>query len=191
MSWTRRKVEYDSRHTKTCFCSLISVFVVHCLDSLIPLVSISEISSLYLVSVTAQAGLSLSWSQTPKTGFLDEAHMMSHLRLLMIASCIIKWAAARQNQHNDMCALRRFISAWVDAQSDQSLRWALNGYQQYMNTYAGKYEWNLTPKKKKKKKHLATIFIYISICQVFQKFYHVLCSFFVAIIQSQRKLKRK
>ena len=50
--------------------SLISAFVVRCLDSIIPLVSISEISSLYLASVAAQAGLSHSWSQTPKTGFL-------------------------------------------------------------------------------------------------------------------------
>ena len=33
-------------------------------------VSISEITSLYLASVAAQAGLCLIWSQTPKTGFL-------------------------------------------------------------------------------------------------------------------------
>ena len=51
-------------------CSLISAFVIRCLYSMIPLVSISEISSLYLVSVAAQAGLCLTWSQTPKTGFL-------------------------------------------------------------------------------------------------------------------------
>ena len=50
--------------------SLISPFVVRCLDSIISLVSISEISSLYLASVAAQAGLCLTWSQTPKTGFL-------------------------------------------------------------------------------------------------------------------------
>ena len=50
--------------------SLISAFIVRCLDSIIPLVSISEISSLYLASVAAQAGLCLAWSQTPKTGFL-------------------------------------------------------------------------------------------------------------------------
>ena len=50
--------------------SLISTFVVRCLDSIIPLVSIPEISILYLFSVAAQAGLSLPWSQTPKTGFL-------------------------------------------------------------------------------------------------------------------------
>ena len=39
-------------------------------SSIIPLISISEISSLYLSSVAEQAGLSLSWSKTPKTGFL-------------------------------------------------------------------------------------------------------------------------
>ena len=41
-----------------------------CLDSIISLVSVSEISSLYLVSVTVRTGLSLPWSQIPKTGFL-------------------------------------------------------------------------------------------------------------------------
>ena len=50
--------------------SLISAFVVRCLDSIIPLVSISEISSRYLASVAAQAGLCLTWTQTPNTGFL-------------------------------------------------------------------------------------------------------------------------
>ena len=50
--------------------SLISVVVIRCLASIISLVSISKISRLYLVSVADQAGLRLSWSQTPKTGFL-------------------------------------------------------------------------------------------------------------------------
>ena len=45
-------------------------FIVRCLDSIIPLVFMSDISSLYLASVAAQAGLSLDWSQTLKTGFL-------------------------------------------------------------------------------------------------------------------------
>ena len=45
--------------------SLISASVVRCLDSIIPLVL-----SLYLASVAVQAGLSLTWSQTPKTDFL-------------------------------------------------------------------------------------------------------------------------
>ena len=51
-------------------CSLISTFVVRCLDSIIPLVSISKFSSLYLASMAAQASLSLTWSKDPKTGFL-------------------------------------------------------------------------------------------------------------------------
>ena len=51
-------------------CSLISAFVVRCLDSMMPLVSIFKVLSLYLASVAAQASLSLLWSQTPKTGFL-------------------------------------------------------------------------------------------------------------------------
>ena len=58
------------RTTKAHPRSLISAFVVRCLVSIIPLVSISEIASLYLASVAAQAGLSLPCSQTPKTGFL-------------------------------------------------------------------------------------------------------------------------
>ena len=51
-------------------CSLISAFVVHFLDSIMLLVSVSKISSLYLASVAVQAGLCLTWSQTLKTGFL-------------------------------------------------------------------------------------------------------------------------
>ena len=50
--------------------SLISAFVVRFLDSIIPLVSISIISSLQLVSIAEQAGLSLTLSQTPNIGFL-------------------------------------------------------------------------------------------------------------------------
>ena len=50
--------------------SLISTFVVRCLDSITSLVSISEISSLQLVSIAEQAGLSFTWSETLNTGFL-------------------------------------------------------------------------------------------------------------------------
>ena len=39
-------------------------------DIILHLVSIPEISSLFLAFMTAQTGLSLSWSQTPKTGIL-------------------------------------------------------------------------------------------------------------------------
>ena len=76
--------QLGASHEKTCYaisnnkgaaqpahpCSLISAFVIRCLDSIIPLVSDSEISSLCLASVAAQAGLSVSWSQTTTTGFV-------------------------------------------------------------------------------------------------------------------------
>ena len=47
-------------------CSLISTFVVQCLDSIIPLASISEISSLCLAVVVAQAGFCLAYRKFPK-----------------------------------------------------------------------------------------------------------------------------
>ena len=50
--------------------SLISTFVVRCLYSIIPLVSIHKNSILYLASVAVQTGLSLRWSQITETGFL-------------------------------------------------------------------------------------------------------------------------
>ena len=50
--------------------SLISTFVVRCLDRIISLVSVLAISRLQLASVDEQSGLSLTWSKTPKTGFL-------------------------------------------------------------------------------------------------------------------------
>ena len=51
--------------------SLISASVVRCLYSIIiPLVSKTEISSLYLAYVVAQVDLSLTWSQILKIGFL-------------------------------------------------------------------------------------------------------------------------
>ena len=66
MSYVNNKGADQPAHPR----SLISAFFVRCLDSIIPLVSISKISSLYLASVAAQAGLSLPWLETPKTGFL-------------------------------------------------------------------------------------------------------------------------
>ena len=41
-----------------------------CLESIISILAISKISRLELVSVAEQASLSLTWSQTLKTGFL-------------------------------------------------------------------------------------------------------------------------
>ena len=50
--------------------NLIRAFVVRRLNGTIPLVSIPEISNLYLASVAAQTSLGLPWSQTPKTDSL-------------------------------------------------------------------------------------------------------------------------
>ena len=50
--------------------SLISAFVVRCLDSIIPLLGIAKISRSYLAFAAEQAILSLNWSKTPRTGFL-------------------------------------------------------------------------------------------------------------------------
>ena len=49
--------------------SLTSAFVVRCLDSIISLDSIAEISRLCLASVAMQAGLCLVWSKTPEDNF--------------------------------------------------------------------------------------------------------------------------
>ena len=64
MRYTNNKGPDQPAHPR----SLISSFGVHCLDSIIPLLAIAEISR--LVSSDEQAGLRLNWSQTLKTGFL-------------------------------------------------------------------------------------------------------------------------
>ena len=56
--------------------SLISAFVVRCLDSAISLVSVTKILSLILASVAKQASLSLIWLETPKDTF---SHGAAHL----------------------------------------------------------------------------------------------------------------
>ena len=77
LTWTDNtsKVGYDANKQSADQpvhpCSLISAFIVRCLDSIIYVhLSKSKISGLYLVSVADQGVLSLTWWQTPKTGFL-------------------------------------------------------------------------------------------------------------------------
>ena len=71
-------IYYETCHEKTCLChmqptkmqislhihSLISTFVIRCLDSIIPIVATSEIPRLLLPSVVQPTGLSVTWSQT-------------------------------------------------------------------------------------------------------------------------------
>ena len=57
-------------------CSLISTFVVHCQDRMIPLVYIPKISRFQLVSVTEQVSLCLAWSETSEDTF---SHGLAHI----------------------------------------------------------------------------------------------------------------
>ena len=69
-SWENLSMPYANNKggdQPICLRSLISFFVVRCLDKVIPLLVISEISRLELASVAEQAGLSLTWSKIPKT----------------------------------------------------------------------------------------------------------------------------
>ena len=72
MSYANNKGADQPAHPR----SLISAFVVRCLNSIISVVSISEISSLQLASVAEQASLSLTWSKTPDDTF---SHDVAHL----------------------------------------------------------------------------------------------------------------
>ena len=79
-------------HTKTCLMpyannkdadqpahprSLISTFVVRCLDSMICIPALPKVSRFYLVSVAEQAGLNLTWSKIPEDTFSrDIDHIM-------------------------------------------------------------------------------------------------------------------
>ena len=65
MSYANNKGADQPAHPR----SLISAFVVCCLDSVMSLVSVTKISSLMLASVAEQASLSLTWSETPEDTF--------------------------------------------------------------------------------------------------------------------------
>ena len=62
---------------------LISGFVVHYLDSIIPILAKSEISRLQLVSVAEQTGLSLTWWQTLKTDFLVRGSFIVEIKTMI------------------------------------------------------------------------------------------------------------
>ena len=65
MSYVNNKGADQPAHPR----SLISAFAVRCLDSIISLDSIAEMSRLELASVAVQAGLCLAWSKTPEDTF--------------------------------------------------------------------------------------------------------------------------
>ena len=65
MSYANNKGADQPAHPR----SLISAFIVRCLDSVMSLVSVTKISNLMLASVAEQASLSLTWSETPEDTF--------------------------------------------------------------------------------------------------------------------------
>ena len=66
MPYANSKGAHQPAHPR----SLISAFVIRCLDSVMSLVSVTKLSSLMLASVAEQANLSLTWSETPEDSFL-------------------------------------------------------------------------------------------------------------------------
>ena len=65
MSYANNKGADQPAHPR----SLINAFVVRCLDSIISLDSIAEISRFLLAYVATQAGLCLAWLETPEDTF--------------------------------------------------------------------------------------------------------------------------
>ena len=65
MSYANNKGADQPAHPR----SLISNFVVRCLDSVMSLVYVTKITSLMLASVAERASLSLTWSETPEDTF--------------------------------------------------------------------------------------------------------------------------
>ena len=58
--------------------NLMSAFVVHSLDSTIPIFAVSKISRLEIASIAEQAGLNLTWLQNPEDTFShDVVHLYS------------------------------------------------------------------------------------------------------------------
>ena len=86
MSYANNKGKAQPAHLR----SLISAFVVRCLDSIISVDSIAKLSRLWLGSVAAQAGLCLAWSETREDTF---CRVMAHylisyvLAFLMNSRC--------------------------------------------------------------------------------------------------------
>ena len=80
MSYANNKGADQPAHPR----SLISTFVFRCLDSIVSLDSIAEISRLKLASVAAQAGLCLAWSETPKDTFY---RVVAHFPILSVVIC--------------------------------------------------------------------------------------------------------
>ena len=101
----------------------------HCLDSIISLVSISEFSSLYLVSVAAQASLSLTWSETPNTGFL-----MTWLFLPVFLFMVVTWfgwVTPKLALASNNCIIKKRWALPEEYHPDELVGWSPRQQQSY------------------------------------------------------------
>ena len=99
--------------------SLISSFVVRCLDNVIPLLAIAEISRPQLVSSAEQAGLNFNWLQTPKTGFL--VTWLNYVKKGLRTSESVTIRAAMIHSPHDRIRIMIFVS-WYDTYCDTLFR---------------------------------------------------------------------
>ena len=84
------------RTTKVHPRSLTSIFIVRCLDSIICILTLSEVSGFWPVSVAEQAGLNLTWSKISEDTFLrDVAHISIHRIMISHFSCSSFWCRRR------------------------------------------------------------------------------------------------
>ena len=85
-----------------CIHPVWSALFVGCLGGTIPILATAKISRLYLASVAEQAGLSLTWLQTLKTGFLV-------WRLFCKATVMISSAIFSNNMINALQTIIRVL----------------------------------------------------------------------------------
>ena len=86
MSRAMRKCVLCHMRTTKAQISLRIRLCFRCLDSIVSLDSIAEISSLWPASVAAQAGLCLAWSETPEDTFCQILQEISVPNVLNIAT---------------------------------------------------------------------------------------------------------
>ena len=89
--------------------SLISAFVVRCLDSIMHILPIDDISRLYLACVSEQTGLSLTWSKTPKTGFLVTRFTLFPSQLFVFLFHLVSSVECRNRLYRFMIIALSFI----------------------------------------------------------------------------------
>ena len=108
MSYANNKGSDQPAHPR----SLISAFVVRCLDSVMSLVSVTKISSLMLASVVAQAGLCLAWSETPEDTFCRVVAQM--LELIQTNRCSIILTATKREGTTTKHGSYHVIFRWIN-----------------------------------------------------------------------------